>query len=160
MKLRKLQMFSLFMCELSLLIWNDTYKIMVGCPSCTYPSIHFFRGADSARSRSVARRAHIQAFAQKLARGCQSSSIRLLLALTLKIAVGCQSRTYPSIHTETCTRVGLLGPRGELLERASNTTSRHQTLCKALRRNHLVSTIFEAIAKKKVCHCLGAWDWR
>ena len=47
MNLRKLQMFSLFMCELSLLIWNDTYKIMVGCPSCTYPSIHFFRGADS-----------------------------------------------------------------------------------------------------------------
>ena len=23
----------------SLLIWNDTYKIMVGCRSCTYPSI-------------------------------------------------------------------------------------------------------------------------
>ena len=33
--------------------------------------------------------------------------------------------------------------------RAFNITSRHQTLCKALRRNHLVSTLFEAIAKKK-----------
>ena len=27
---------------LSLLIWNDTYKIMIGCPSYTYPSIHLF----------------------------------------------------------------------------------------------------------------------
>ena len=31
----------------------------------------------------------------------------------IKIAVGCQSRTYQSIHTETRTRVGFLGPRGE-----------------------------------------------
>ena len=126
-------------------------------------------GAYSQDHFRLPRRAHIQAFPQKLALtlkitvGCPSCtcpSIRLLLALTLKIAVGCQSRTYPSIHTETCTRVGLLGPRGEQLEGASNITSRNQTLCQAQRRNHLVSTLFEAIGKNKVCHCLGAWDCR
>ena len=88
------------------------------------------------RSWWVVHRAHIQAFT-------------FFVALTLKIAVGCQSRTYPSIHTETCTRVGLLGPRGEQLEGASNITSRNQTLCQAQRRNHLVSTLFEAIGKKR-----------
>ena len=38
--------FPFFMFELSLFSfssWNDTYTIMVGCPSCTsYPSIHRF----------------------------------------------------------------------------------------------------------------------
>ena len=51
MKLRKLQIFSLFMFELSLFSWDDTYKIMINCPSCTYPSIHRFM--------RVVRRAHI-----------------------------------------------------------------------------------------------------
>ena len=30
------------MFELSFLIWNDTCNIMVGCPSCTCPSMHRF----------------------------------------------------------------------------------------------------------------------
>ena len=42
-------------------IHEDILKITVGCRLCAYPKIHFF----VSRSRSVARRAHIQAFATK-----------------------------------------------------------------------------------------------
>ena len=42
-------------------------KITVGCLTSTYPSIHILTTLKISRSRSVARRAHIQAFVQKLA---------------------------------------------------------------------------------------------
>ena len=45
----------------------ETLKITVGCPSSTYPSIHILTTLKLSRSRSVARRAHVQSFVQKLA---------------------------------------------------------------------------------------------
>ena len=70
-----------------------------------------------------------------------SKHSRKNLALTLKIAVGCQLRTYPSIHAETCTRVGLLGPRGEQLERASNiTSSQSNTVSSTAQKSPRVNT--------------------
>ena len=47
-KMRKLQIFHILI----------ECKITVGCPSCTYPSLHYF----VSKSRSVARRARVQAF--------------------------------------------------------------------------------------------------
>ena len=48
--------------SISLLIGNDTCKIMVGCLSCTYPCFRFLLARTLSRSRSVNECAHIQAF--------------------------------------------------------------------------------------------------
>ena len=68
---------------------------------------------------------------------CTRPSIRLLTELKLS-----RTRSCPSIHTKTCTSVGLLGPRGKNGGELKHITIRHKTLCKALRRHHLVSTLF------------------
>ena len=46
---------------------EDALKITVGCMTSTYPSIHLLTTLKLSRSRSVARRAHIQAFVSKIA---------------------------------------------------------------------------------------------
>ena len=117
---------------------EDTLEITVGCPLCAYPSIrknsedhgrlpavHISKHSHShdvetlSRSRSVARRAHIQAFATKT---CTRA--------------GCG-------HVHPCCRLCLC------LHRRSTAAlvGIYITLTfRALRRNHLVSTLFEAIA--------------
>ena len=56
MKLQLLQMIQIF----------NECKITVSCLTSTYPSIHLLTTLKLSRSRSVARRANIQAFSQKL----------------------------------------------------------------------------------------------
>ena len=109
-------------------------------------------GMTLARSWSVVGGAHVQAFT-------------FSMALTLKVMVGCPWNTYPSIHTKTSAdtlkiTVGCLTSTyhafvqkhanvlNSLVRAEKNWRGRHQPLCKALRRNHLVSTLSEAIAKK------------
>ena len=76
-------------------------------------------------------------------RPCTYPIINRLTALTLKMTVGCPWSTCPSMYTKTCTRCGTPWSALRKMERAYNITSRHQTLCKTLRRIHLVSTSFE-----------------
>ena len=71
-----------------LFLSGDTCRIMVGCRSCTYPSIYFFHGADSEDHGRLP---------DELI-----SKHSLLTVLTRKITVGCPWRTYPSIHAKTC----------------------------------------------------------
>ena len=93
-----------------------TLKITVGCLTRTYPAFTFSQRL-LARSRSVVRGAHIQAFAQK-----------------------------------TCTIVGLLGTRGKNWREPKISRVATKKLCKALRRDHLVSTLFlRPSQRKKVC---------
>ena len=60
-------------------------KITVGCPLCTYPSIHFSLDEDTL----------------KITVGCLTSAYPSIHVETLRITVGCPLRTYPSIHVET-----------------------------------------------------------
>ena len=79
--------------------YADTLKIMVGCSRCTYPSNHFFFIALTlSRSRSVARRGHVQAFARKTRVDTLKITVTEKLALSLKSTVGCPTCTYPSIR--------------------------------------------------------------
>ena len=137
-----------------------------------------------AGSWSVVGGAHIQAFTFFMCWNSQdhgrSSAMHMSKhspshsADTLKITVGCPSSTYPSIRTKTCTRVWLLGPhckrKKELWARPPVLTPvpSQAIHCRACLNSHhsdiqgtaqKSSTLFEAIAQKKVCHCLGAWDW-
>ena len=94
-----------------------------------YSSYRWSRFLSSARSWSVDRGAHIQAFtfsprwnSLKITVGCRLCTYPSILLSpdedTLKITVGCPSCTYPSIRTKTCRHVGLHGPRGKHATRA------------------------------------------
>ena len=104
-----------------------TLKITVGCPLCTYPSIH---------------------------------------VETLKITVGCLTSAYPSIRNKnlhTCwtpwsthetrelwARPPVLSPvPSQAIHSRACLNLHHSDILRALRRNHLVSTFFEAFAKKQ-----------
>ena len=81
---------------------------------------------------------------------------------TLKIAVGCPPRTYPSVHTKTCTRVGLLGPRGEKKWtelKSSRVATKH--CVKHCAEITFVSTLLEAITSsppKKKDRIVTVWE--
>ena len=60
-------------------------KITVGCPLCTYPSIHFSLDEDTL----------------KITVGCLTSAYPSIHVETLRITVGCPLCTYPSIHILT-----------------------------------------------------------
>ena len=80
-----IQAFTFFHCA-------DTLKIMVGCPSCTYPFIHFFHRADT-RDHG---RLHISKHSRKKA--CADSEdhgIGLSLSLSL-------SPSLLAVHCEIC----------------------------------------------------------
>ena len=105
-------------------IWpHEIAKIKDFLPLFSCLNSLFSSGMTLPRSWWVVRRAHIQAFTFFHCADSQdhgrlpvehiSKHSHKKLALTLKITVGCLWSTYSSIRTKTCTRVGLLGPRGE-----------------------------------------------
>ena len=118
---------------------------MVGWPRCTYPSIHFF----VSRSRSVVDCVHILTFTLELWRSR---------------SVAWQAHIQ-AFATKTCTRVGLLGPHRKHAGCGHVHPCWRLCLCRrstaalvwmyitltfrALRRNHLVSTLFWGHRKKK-----------
>ena len=57
MRLRSVQMIEIF----------NVCRVMVGWPRCTHPSVHLLTTLKISRSPPVSRRAHVQAFVQKLA---------------------------------------------------------------------------------------------
>ena len=61
---------------------ENTLKFTVCCRLCANPSIHFF----VSRSRSLARRAHIQAFTLKLSRSRSLARRAHIQAFTLKLS--------------------------------------------------------------------------
>ena len=122
----------------SLLIGDDTCRIMVGCAWCAHPSIHSFDGVG-----------------------------------TVNITVGCLTSTQPSIRTKACTSVELLGrlwarppvltpvPSQAIHSRAC-LKSHHSDIQGTAQKSPCVHTFFKKKKnhrkRKKVCHCLGAWD--
>ena len=129
---------------------EDTLKITVGCLVCAYPSIHFSLDEDTLRDHGRLPQVHIQAFTFLLA---------LELSRSRSVA---RCAHIQAFATKTCTRVGLLGPSGKhagcghvhpccrlcLHKRstAALVSIRTTLTFRALRRNHLVWTPFEAIA--------------
>ena len=57
-----------------------------------------------------------------MVRRCTYPSIHVF---RLKITVGYLTSTYPTIRTKTCTRVGLLGPRGKHAGNTRETRGKH-----------------------------------
>ena len=70
---------------------EDTLKITVGCPLCTFPSIHFSLDEDTL----------------KITVGCLTSAHPSVHEKTLKITVGCPLCTYPSSRNKNLHTCGL-----------------------------------------------------
>ena len=92
------------------------------------------------RSLSVARRARVQAFTSD---GAYSQGHGRLPALHMS----------KHSHKNFAHALDSLVRAGKNWRELTTITGRHQTLFKALRRNHLVSAPFEVIAKKKFSNC-------
>ena len=128
---------------LSLFNWNDTYMIMVGCRSCTCPSI---RTETCALSQDRGRLPVVHTSKHLPSLGADSQDRGRLPVVHVS------KHSRKNLHTcwdPWSTR----GKTGESLK-TSRLATKH---CEALRRNHLVSTLFEAIAMKKRKSFVAVW---
>ena len=148
-------------------------KTTVRCRLCAYPSIHLFSRRKHSQVHgllSIVRKSERSLFRLKITVACPPCTYPSIHpspgAGTLKITVGCLTSTYPSIRNknlQTCwtpwstqeTR-GLwalppvLSPVPVQAIHSRALVRTYITLTnRALRRNHLVSTLFEAIEGKK-----------
>ena len=96
---------------LFLLLWNDAYKIMVGCRSCTYSSIHLF-----------------MAFNLKIMVGCRScTDPSILVKKNLYTRVGLLGPYCRKWWRELWARPTVLAPVPSQANNSSSTCRRFQT---------------------------------
>ena len=120
---------------------EDTLKITVGCLASAYPSIHQLTTLKLSRSLSVARRAHIQAFAQKLAD-----------VLDSMVHAGNTRAVGTSTRADACACAGDPQPRACL-------NLHHPDIQGTAQKSPCVNTFLRPSRKKRrpSRHCLGAW---